>query len=315
MARPSNKEKILIVDDNKQNIEILMNLFKSEYRITAAISAERALKIARSDAPPDIILLDILMPDMDGYEVCRRLKEDEKTRDIPIIFVTAVSEVMDAAKGFNLGAVDYIAKPFHPPIVMARVRLHLDLKHKRELLEEYAFIDALTEIPNRRSFDHQALQEWNRARRSGQPLSLLLLDIDHFKEYNDTYGHGQGDQCLIRVAQTIQESLRRAGDLAARYGGEEFAALLPYTDQEEGCDIAWQILKNIEALGFAHQRSPVGDHVTISCGLATALAEDDVTLEQLIEEADQALYKAKRNGRNRVECFISGRHHPPDPEP
>ena len=307
MTVSAKKQKILIVDDNKQNIELLMDLFKDQYKISAAISAERALKIAKSDSPPDIILLDILMPDMDGYEVCAILKEGEKTKNIPIIFVTAVSEVMDAARGFELGAVDYITKPFHPPMVKARVEVHLNLKRQQELLEEYAYIDALTGIPNRRSFDQAARKEWNRARRSGQPLALLLMDIDHFKEFNDTYGHGSGDSCLRRVAKAIEDTLRRAGDFAARYGGEEFAALLPYTESEEALEIAAKVKNTVEGLGIEHKSSPVTDRVTISIGVAAVQPWTGLSLDKVIEKADQALYQAKQNGRNSIAAADFGR--------
>ena len=178
MAEGDTREKILIVDDNRQNIEQLMGLFKDDYRIAAAVDAQRALKVAQSDSPPDIILSDIIMPDVDGYELCSLLKQDERTKSIPLIFVTAVSEVMDETRGFALGAVDYITKPFHPPMVKARVAMHLNLKRKQELLEQFAFIDALTEIPNRRRLDEVLEQEWNRAKRSQQPLSALFIDVD-----------------------------------------------------------------------------------------------------------------------------------------
>ena len=300
MSETEKKRKILIVDDNKQNIEILMDLFKDKYRVAAALNGERALKIAASESPPDIILLDIVMPEMNGYRVCRLLKGGESTMNIPVIFVTAVSEVMDATRGFETGAVDYITKPFHPPMVEARVKLHLDLKHKQELLEEYAFIDSLTEMPNRRSFDQQAEKEWKRAQRSGQPLSVLSLDIDHFKEYNDTYGHGQGDECLRRVAQSILRCLRRAGDFAARFGGDEFAALLPYTKREEGLTIAAAILQDLADQAIPHAESRAADHVTVSCGLTTAATNSGATIDQILQAADRALYAAKHGGRNTV---------------
>lgn len=296
----TQRQKILIVDDNKQNIEMLMALFKDQYRITAAIRPDRAIKIATSDAPPDIILLDILMPEMDGYEVCAILKEDERSKEIPIIFVTAVSEVMDAARGFELGAVDYITKPFHPPMVQARVDLHLTLKRRQELLEKYAFIDALTEIPNRRRFDEVLEKEWNRALRSRQPMSILFMDLDDFKAFNDTYGHGKGDEALRKVAQEIDRSLRRAGDFVARYGGEEFAAILPYTQEEKALSIAEQIGLNVQNLGIQHASSRVAQVVTLSIGVTTAAPHESVPISSLVEMADQALYDAKRQGRNRV---------------
>lgn len=302
MSIPDTRQKILIVDDNKQNIELLMDLFRDDYKIAAATNGERALKIAFSDQPPDIILSDILMPGMDGYELCTMLKADERTRSIPVMFVTAVSEVMDETRGFALGAVDYITKPFHPPMVKARVGVHLNLKRKQELLEEYAFIDALTEIPNRRRFDEVAEKEWLRALRSGEHLSLILLDIDHFKFFNDTYGHGRGDEVLRNVAKAIQQSLRRAGDFVARYGGEEFAAILPYADAKEACHCAKEIAAAVEALEIPHEASPVAEKLTVSMGVCTMQANRDTGLEQLVAEADRALYQAKNQGRRCFRC-------------
>lgn len=304
MSQTDKRAKLLIVDDNKQNIEILMDLFKDDYRVAVALDSQRALSLARSQSPPDLILLDILMPGMDGYQVCSLLKQEESTKGIPIIFVTAVSEVMDAAKGFDLGAVDYITKPFHPPTVKARVKLHLELKRKQELLEQYAFLDALTEIPNRRRFEETLHREWNRALRSGQPVSLIFWDIDHFKQYNDTYGHGQGDDCLRLLAQTVAGCLQRAGDFVARHGGEEFAVLLPYTGQEEALKVAQLLSGALDGLALTHQTSPVADHVTVSMGVATALPQEGLEATELVERADQALYTAKKSGRHRIEAVL-----------
>jgi diguanylate cyclase (GGDEF)-like protein len=302
MSNQDTRQKILIVDDNKQNIELLMDLFRDEYKIAAATNGERALKIAFSSQPPDIILTDILMPGMDGYELCNKLKEHEQTRSIPVMFVTAVSEVMDETRGFALGAVDYITKPFHPPMVKARVGVHLNLKRKQELLEEYAFIDALTEIPNRRRFDEVAEKEWQRALRSSQHLSLILLDIDHFKLFNDTYGHGEGDETLRAVAKAIQKALRRAGDFVARYGGEEFAAILPYADAEEARHCAGEILEAVKALNIPHAASPVADKLTVSLGLCSTRPSSEGSLEAMLAEADKALYQAKNQGRHCFRC-------------
>ncbi|MBG0776002.1 MAG: diguanylate cyclase [Desulfovibrionaceae bacterium] len=301
MNLEQRRQKILIVDDNRQNIEVLMDLFQSEYKIAAAINGERALKIAQSDSPPDLILLDILMPDMSGYELCARLKENEATRGIAVVFVTAVSEVMDEAKGFAQGAVDYITKPFHPPMVKARVKVHLDLKRKQELLEASAFLDPLTEIPNRRRFDEIMDKEWHRALRSNQELSLIYMDVDHFKSYNDTYGHGRGDECLRRVARAIQESLRRAGDFVARWGGEEFAAVLPYTGAAEALQVAGQIKASVDALAIEHEGSDVAPIVTLSMGVATVRPCVEAAEKDLLDAADKALYAAKAQGRNRIQ--------------
>jgi len=300
MERTDLPEKILIVDDNKQNIEILMNLLKDEFRIVAAVNGERAIKLAKSDSPPDLILLDIIMPEMDGYQICEILKNDIATRNIPIIFITAVSEIMDATKGFALGAADYITKPFHPPFVKARIRLQLNLKRKQELLEEYAFIDALTEIPNRRRFDELIVNEWNKAIITKNPLSLLMIDLDHFKMVNDTYGHGCGDEVLQKVSKTIRESLQQTDTFLTRYGGEEFVVILPSANIETSCHIAEIIKNNIENLKMPNQNSPTV-YVTVSIGAATVIPDEKCKPQDLIDDADKALYLAKKNGRNRIE--------------
>ena len=292
------RQKILLVDDSKQNIEILMNLFREDYRIAAALSGEKALKLARTDPKPDLIVLDILMPDMDGYEVCRMLKEDEATRSIPVVFVTAVSEVMDSTRGFEAGAVDYIPKPFHPPMVKARVQVHLNLKRKQELLEEYAFIDALTEIPNRRRFDEVLEKECHRSLRSHQGLSLILMDIDHFKDYNDRYGHAKGDETLRRVAKCLEDCLRRAGDFVGRYGGEEFGAVLPYTDADEARFMAEKILAGVDGLDITHEASSVAGYLTLSLGVATVDPDTEINPATLLAAADKALYQAKAKGKH-----------------
>ena len=300
MPKLETRHKILIVDDNKQNIEILMDLFKDDYKVAVALDAERALKLAAADPLPDMILMDILMPGMSGYDACKILKQNDKTRGIPVIFVTAVSEVMDETQGFTVGAVDYITKPFHPPSVRARVEMHLEMRRKCALLEEYAFIDALTGIPNRRHFDDLLDKEWKRAMRADRHMSLLLIDIDKFKEYNDTYGHGSGDTALRKVAHALEDALRRAGDTVARYGGEEFAAVLPYTDAEKAREAADQIMQAVKALEIEHKSSPVAPHLTLSIGVATANPNKAATPASLLEEADKALYKAKHQGRNRI---------------
>ena len=300
MNLSEERQKILIVDDNKQNIEMLMELFRDDFKIAAAINAERALKIANSDAPPDIILLDILMPDMDGYQLCTKLKEQEQTKNIPVIFVTAVSEVMDATRGFALGAVDYITKPFHPPMVRARVELHLNLMRKQQLLEEFAFLDGLTELPNRRYFDDALDKEWFRHLRSGHELSMILLDVDLFRAFNEAYGHGHGDTCLKQLARSAKGALRRAGDFVARFGGEEFAVLLPETGAGEAQAMAQRILEGVDQLTIPHEGSAQGGHVTISLGVATVRPDESLDAPALLRAASQALAEAKDAGRHCV---------------
>ncbi len=294
------KQKILITDDIPANITVLGEVLREEYEIIIATNGEKALEIAASEDSPDLILLDIMMPGMDGYEVCRRLKEDEKTIGIPVIFITAKNEIDDETRGLDLGAVDYITKPFQIPIVKARVRTHLELKRKNDILENIAALDGLTGIPNRRQFDETVQREWLRCLRQGVPLSLIMMDIDFFKKYNDAYGHTAGDECLRRVALALKSSVRRAADLMARYGGEEFAAILPDTHSEGAAFVAERIRSSVESEGIPHEYSEVADHVTLSVGAATKIPQMGSTASEIIEAADKMLYEAKDGGRNSV---------------
>ncbi|WPL18732.1 Bacteriophytochrome cph2 [Thiorhodovibrio winogradskyi] len=295
----TQQASILIVDDVPANIQLLAEALKSEYRIRVANHGSKALEIARSDQPPDLILLDIMMPGMDGYEVCQKLKSDPATSAIPIVFVTAKTSVDDEAYGLDLGAVDYIPKPFHLPVVRARVKTHINLKLKTDLLEELALIDGLTYIPNRRRFDQLLEQEWLRARREQHWLALVMLDVDHFKAYNDNYGHGAGDDCLREVANAIKNSLQRPGDAIARYGGEEFVLLLPNTDQAGARATAERARAAVFTRNLPHAHSDTADRVTVSLGVA-ATQPDSNKPNALLKAADNALYEAKRSGRNRL---------------
>jgi diguanylate cyclase (GGDEF)-like protein len=292
---------VLIVDDQPANIHALAALLKKDYRILTATRGEKALELAARTPPPDLILLDIVMPDMDGHEVCARLKNDEATKAIPIIFVTALGEEQDEEHGLNLGAADYISKPFSPAIVRARVRNQINLKLRTDRLEQVAMQDGLTQIPNRRHFDQKLREEWGRLTRNGQSLSLLMIDIDQFKLYNDHYGHGAGDECLRQVAQALYQVPQRPTDLVARYGGEEFAAVLPETDEAGAGHLAQRLLEAVRALGIEHAYSDVAPHVTISVGVAThSPRQPKRDAEALKQSADRALYQAKSQGRNRL---------------
>jgi len=292
--------RILIVDDERHNIKILTDLLREEYKIMAAKTGEQAFKAVQGANPPDLILLDIMMPGIDGYEVCKKLKAHSHTRHIPIIFVTALDACDDEAKGFELGAVDYITKPFKPLVVKARVRTHIQLKRKSDLLDRLASIDGLTEIPNRRCFDATLKKEMHRLARNGSFLSLILMDIDFFKRYNDYYGHAAGDACLRRVARAVAAGGRRASDFAARYGGEEFAIILPGNDTQGALWIAEKVRKAVAALNIRHTASDVAEHVTLSLGVATVSAGQKMAPVDLIKAADAFLYQAKKNGRNRT---------------
>jgi len=296
----THKQTILIVDDDSINLNILSGEFSRDYNIVLAKNGGQALKRVEKSRI-DLVLLDIMMPDMDGYEVCRRLKAQDATKHIPVIFITAMSEDEDEAKGLRLGSVDYIKKPFYLPIVRARVKTCLDLKMKTDMLEQLVSLDGLTNIFNRRKFNETIDSEWNRAIREENPLSLILIDVDHFKKFNDHYGHATGDDCLRRVANALKTGIKRASDFLARYGGEEFAILLPNTDLAGAGSVAEDMRRAISALRIPHGYSETADHVTVSLGAATMKPHQDLPSPVvLINEADSALYRAKEEGRNRM---------------
>ena len=294
--------RILIVDDERYNIKVLTDLLRENHKIMAAKTGEQALNAAQGPNPPDLILLDIMMPGLDGYEVCKRLKADSRTMHIPVIFVTALDALDDEAKGFEIGAVDYITKPFKPVIVKARVRTHIQLKRKTDLLDRMALLDGLTGIPNRRNFDVTFEKEIRRAARSKSFLSLILMDIDFFKKYNDHYGHVAGDSCLRQVAKAVEGVKKRGSDFAARYGGEEFVMILPGSDMEGAMQLAEDVRCAVAALNIQHTTSDVAEYVSLSLGVATILPNQKMLLVDLIKAADKALYQAKANGRN---CVIN----------
>lgn len=300
MTAEQPKPLILIVDDTPTNIQILAENLAADYRIKVAASGKAALEVVAKQEAPDLILLDVMMPLMDGYEVCSRLKQNPATCNIPVIFVTAMNDGADEERGLKLGAVDYIAKPFHLPIVKARIHNHIKLKLMTDLLESMAWIDGLTGIPNRRRFDQVLDAEWKRAQRAGTPLSLIMVDVDHFKDYNDHHGHSAGDICLKRVASTLASSVTRAGDLVARYGGEEFVLLMPETDIKGVRLFAEQLCQRTEEQKIPHGRSSASSWVTISVGYASTIPNQDGKASALLDEADQMLYHAKHNGRNRA---------------
>ncbi len=290
---------VLIVDDEKHNRLLLTELFAGQYRVIQAKNGAQAIELAQQHQP-DLILLDVLMPDMDGMAVIRTLKREDRTRQIPVVFITALDSAADEELGLELGAVDYITKPFHPSIVRVRVRNHLQIVHQRRLLEQLAALDGLTGIPNRRRFDQALEQEWRRCQRAGQPLSLIVADVDWFKPYNDALGHAAGDRVLQEVAAVLRQGARRPGDLAARYGGEEFVLLLPGTDVPQAQELAEQLRGRVQQLALAHPASPVAPCVTLSLGGASTLAQTSEVDGGFFARADAALYQAKKAGRNRV---------------
>ncbi len=303
MANESRKQRVLIVDDARENIRVLAQALKPMCKVSFAMTGEEALDLALSGDPVDLVLLDIMMPGMDGYEVCRRLKAADRTRNIPVIFITAMDEEKDETTGLELGAVDYITKPFSEAIVKARVRTHLELKRHRDTLENLSSLDGLTGIPNRRRFDEFIRAEWRNGIREGSPLSLIMIDIDYFGAYNNTYNHLAGDDCLKRVAAVLWGCLHRPADFVARFGGEEFSAILPKTDLAGGLHMAETMRDRVEALQIVHESSPISDWVTISLGVASILPFRDGEVSVLINGSDNVLFDAKRAGRNQVKSI------------
>jgi len=292
-------QKVLIADDDAVNRQVLADLLKPEYTVLLAKNGEQALERIQRHAP-DLVLLDVMMPDMDGYEVLGRLRADPQTAQVTVIFISGMNRPEDEANGLKMGASDYIAKPYNATVVMARVALHLQLVRQRRMLERLANIDGLTELANRRRFDELYAVEWQRAQRNGRPLSLALLDIDAFKQYNDHYGHPAGDRALRAVARAAGAGLRRPADLAARYGGEEVVLLLPDTDAVQARHVVAAILAAIFELQIPHAGSGVAPCLTVSVGGATLGGNGEESAADLFEAADVALYRAKHGGRNRI---------------
>lgn len=304
---------VLVVDDNRVNVGLLTGILqKRHYAVRNATEGQQALDLMRA-APPEIVLLDIRLPGMDGYEICRQIKADPRTRDIPVIFVSALDDGLDKARAFEVGGVDYVAKPFSAAEVVARVENQLklsrlqrqmtqkntELERANRMLQSLSYLDALTGIPNRRHFDELLDQEWRRALRDESSMCVILIDVDLFKAFNDNYGHQSGDDCLKHVAVEVSGVLRRGGDLAARYGGEEFGVVLPGTEAAGGVLVAEDIRRRVEGLKIAHKGSP--HHVvTISLGMKAVRPGPQDTPETLLAAADRALYRAKELGRNRL---------------
>lgn len=294
---PAPNIRVLVVDDNPENIRVLHQILKDEYAILFAVTGANALRIA-DEQLPDLILLDASMPVMDGFAVAASLKDSPRTSTIPIIFVTALNSSEDETRAFAAGAVDFISKPVNAATVRARVRTHITIKQQADLLRAQAHTDGLTGIANRRHFDIDLTRSWRNAERTALPLSLIMADVDHFKLYNDHYGHHQGDKCLKAVATALGRALHRPPDLIARFGGEEFVALLPNEAIGGARTVAQRLLSAVRDLRLPHTKSP-GGYVTVSLGLASCQPQRDLAETSLIATADAKLYQAKAAGRDR----------------
>jgi diguanylate cyclase (GGDEF)-like protein len=297
------RPRLLVVDDESINVDLLSDTFRDEYEVLSATEGGRALEIAARKMP-DMILLDVMMPGMDGYEVCRRLKREHRTSGIAVIFITSLRDVAEETKGLELGAVDYVSKPINSVTVRARVGNQIRLKRAQDELTRLAATDALTGLANRRRFDEMLAYEYARHVRSGTAFSLILMDIDYFKNFNDNYGHVCGDDCLRKVAQIISGVMARATDLVARFGGEEFVFLLPETDLNGAVVFAERVRKSISDLAMPHAYSPVANHLTVSLGGLSVWQLPGRSISNIVAQADAQLYAAKETGRNRV-CVAS----------
>lgn len=287
------RPRVLVVDDSPMVRRLLAILLGRDYEVSLAADGEEALAAAR-EGPPDLVLLDLVMPGLDGFQVCAALKADPLTQGVPVLVLTALEGEAEEVRALEAGAIDFIQKPIVPATVLARVRNHVALKAAQDRLQRQAAQDGLTGLANRALFERVLDQEWQRARREGRPLSVVLADVDCFKAYNDAYGHPQGDACLREVAGALRRALRRPADLAARYGGEEFVCILPETDAAGAAAIARSLAGAVAALGIPHAHSEAGTLVTVSVGAATAVPAGEGGPEALLVQADRAMYAAKR---------------------
>lgn len=319
---------ILIVDDRPENLLVLESiLYNMECNIIKATSGNEALSLM-FDYNFALVLLDVQMPEMDGFEIAELMRSNSRTRFTPIIFVTAISKEKKCIfKGYEVGAVDYLFKPIEPVVLQSKVKFFIELYNQNKIIEQQktlleikikelselkaanfnlenlSYTDGLTGISNRRNFDSYIEMSWNNCLNSSKPLSLIMMDIDYFKLYNDNYGHIKGDDCLKTVAKELSKSAKRTLDLSARYGGEEFVIILPETHKEGAEIIAEEIRKNIINLDIPHESSPISKNVTLSIGVTTMVPNNQHTISEFINDADKALYEAKSLGRNRT-CSV-----------
>ena len=292
------KPTILVVDDMTTTLLLLHDLLKDTYEVKIAKSGTKALEILESPNDIDLILLDIEMPDINGYDVCKRIKNNETIKNIPIIFITGRTSQEDEEYGLNLGAIDYITKPFNKAIVKLRIKNYLDLKIKNDMLEKLSMYDGLTNIRNRRFFDETFEKTFSEIKRDKKSLAVLMIDIDFFKPYNDNYGHGQGDIALKKVAKALEKTIKRASDFVARYGGEEFVILLKDINKDGVEAVANNLLNAVRELKITHEFSKIENYVTVSIGVSYYNSSSDITKLELLLKADETLYNVKNSGRN-----------------
>lgn len=290
---------VLVVDDESLNLLVAHQCLKADHEVLGARSVTEALQVATQHRP-DLILLDVAMPDISGLDGCDMFKALPGMRDVPVIFVTARTSPEQEVQCLDAGGADFICKPINPPVLKARVKTQLTVAMQSRALREMAYIDPLTGLYNRRTFDAHIGREFLACRREEVPLGIVMLDVDCFKAYNDHYGHQAGDEALVSVARVLQDSLRRPRDFLARYGGEEMICVVPNSNIEETMAVAEHLRCNVDDAQIPHDRSTVSDHVTVSIGVASWIPCEHDQEQTLVSAADASLYEAKARGRNQV---------------
>ncbi len=317
MAKNNVDLKVMVVEDSKVTMKALCNYLKRmgvDDPLTA-VTGQDAIALFRKHRP-DIVLLDAILPDIDGFDIAKKFRRIEKGDEwTAIIFLTSMDKDEDMARGIEAGGDDYLLKPISEVVLKAKINamrrlvemqralvgVTQELNTANKELQRLSTTDGLTGIANRRFFDQLSLREWQRCERMNKPMSLIMVDVDHFKKYNDTYGHQGGDECLKAIAAQVARAAPRASDLAARYGGEEFVLVLGETTMDGAKWVANNIRQHVADLKMPHNASNIG-HVSVSCGVASLLPLEGMSFEILLKIADEALYKAKEQGRNTVVC-------------
>ncbi len=287
---------MLIIDDDISTVRLIAESLQAEFSVNFATTGAKGLSLA--EKMPDVILLDLNLPDMKGFEVIKKLKQNPSTYPIPVIFISSVSDLADQERGFRFGAVDYVVKPIQVPLLRMRIKAHAKLYQQAIVLEQLAATDFLTNVANRRKFNDVLGDEVKRSYRDGSSISLLMIDVDDFKLFNDYYGHGKGDECLVCVAKILREVATRSSDCIARVGGEEFAMILPDSSCEGAEVIARNINQLISQAGIEHEFSKHDKKVTVSIGIRNIKPGEKDSQKSIYNEADKALYQAKTAGKN-----------------
>lgn len=290
---------ILCIDDESANLKVLAAIFKDHYNVIACKSAKQGLQRAFTEKP-DIILLDVLMPEENGFQLMAKLKAHPLLSKIPVIFITGLQDAEDEEKGLMMGACDYIQKPFNTGIVRARVNTQLEIVRQRELLQRFALFDSLTELPNRRKWQQDSIDYWLSSKNAQSPMVYGMVDVDHFKKYNDYYGHQQGDVVLRKIANSIRRTLFEYGGEIFRCGGEEFYFYFP-KDLNQSTDATLDAcLNSVKKLAIPHQENDASEYISVSIGAVQLIPNDDTSIEEVMDKADERLYNVKNTTRNAV---------------